>query len=349
MRIAHITSEKEYRGGERQVYYLIRELKNYGIEQGLFSSSIELIKKVEKLGVDTFYFELKKELSPSLLKLYKIVESFSPDILHFHNSKAISLVFLTKIPAISTRRVMYPLKSFFSKFKYKKLKKVVAVSENVKNLLKKYGITRIEVVYDGIENTNYILKKSKNKLKTKFSMSSDFNFSNVGFFEPAKGHKYLLEAVKILKTRGYTNFSLHIAGKGKLENELKQFVKKEKLDNVFFHGYVDEVREFVYASDCFVVSSISEGLNSTLIDAFSMGIPSIGTNAGGIPEVISNYGIIVEKGNSNALADAMVKIIENYEYYKNLTEKGRKLINDKFSIKNMTSQYLKIYNSIINS
>ncbi len=347
MKIAHITSEKEYRGGERQVYYLIRELNKYDIKQALFSSSKELIKKVKKLGIEAFYFELKGELSLSLIKLYKIVKNFSPDILHFHNSKPISLVFLTNVPAISTRRVMYPLKSFLSKFKYKRLKRIVAVSESVKNLLEMHGIGNVVVVYDGVEAPDNILKRSRDELKKKFSMNTAFNFSNISFLEPAKGHMYLLEAVKMLINKGYKNFSLHIAGKGKLENELKQFVKSKKLDNVFFHGYINEVKEFIYASDCFVVPSISEGLNSTLIDALSLGVPPIGTDAGGIPEVISNYGIIVKRGDSTALSSAMAEMIDNFENYKRIALKWREENWEKFSTKKMVSEYLKIYKSVV--
>lgn len=130
--------------------------------------------------------------------------------------------------------------------------------------------------------------------------------ANVGM--KYKGHKYVLEAMAILKEKG-KKIKYHLIGNGD-STRLKDIVNKLGLENdVVFHGSLqhDEVFRELEKIDLYIQPSLQEGLPRSVVEAMSLGCPVIGSNVGGMPELISQS-MIFEKKNTFQLVDLLEKI-----------------------------------------
>ncbi len=168
----------------------------------------------------------------------------------------------------------------------------------------------------------------------------------VGRLIKVKGVKYLIDAVKLLDPG---KFELHIAGDGPEHGNLE----KTAPENVFFHGYQTgkNLEELYRNADIFVLPSIvddagyTEGLGTVLLEAANFSIPSIGTNVGGIPDIIRDgeTGILVPQKDPAALAETIKTLAEDKTLCEKLTENARKHLKDNFSWRVITEKFLEIY------
>lgn len=180
----------------------------------------------------------------------------------------------------------------------------------------------------------------KKELKTKT------NILFVGRLIEVKGVKYLIDALNLLDPE---KFELHIAGDGPERENLE----KNAPENVVFHGYQTgkNLAKLYRNADVFVLPSIvddagyTEGLGTVLLEAANFSIPSIGTNVGGIPDIIIDRktGLLVPQKNSAALADAIKTLAEDQVLCGILTENARKHLKDNFSWKVITEKFFEIY------
>jgi glycosyltransferase involved in cell wall biosynthesis len=136
----------------------------------------------------------------------------------------------------------------------------------------------------------------------------------VGNLEPVKGQKYLIEALKEIDSKR-KDVLLVIVGSGKLKKVLEQQIRSLGLEgNVILAGSKshDEIPIWINASDVFVLSSLKEGNPTVMFESLGCGKPFIGTNVGGMPEIIRSekYGLIAEPGNFSDLADKILLSIE---------------------------------------
>ena len=167
---------------------------------------------------------------------------------------------------------------------------------------------------------------------------------------PEKGHRYLLEAVKILKDRSVT-VELQITGDGPDRTMLEQFVADHGLqDSVRFVGWVDSVPEFLNGIDVFMVPSIdSEGLPTTILEAMSAGRVVVASDIGGAAEAIEDKvsGHIVPARDAGALADAVESLAANRAAALAITQAARRRIEESFSMPAMLSTIRDQYSKML--
>jgi glycosyltransferase involved in cell wall biosynthesis len=130
---------------------------------------------------------------------------------------------------------------------------------------------------------------------------------SVGFFKPEKAQADLIEAVYLMKKNAHANAKCVIIGGGALENKLKRLIQKYKLTGDL--KLVDqipqnELAKWYNAADIFSLSSISEGNPTVMFEAMACGLPYVGTDVGGIQDIVSDekYGLLCEPSNPCALA-----------------------------------------------
>lgn len=145
----------------------------------------------------------------------------------------------------------------------------------------------------------------------------DKTILTVGRLYPQKNHALLLNAFAQVHEK-YPEYKLKICGKGSEENNLKELASELGIDSfVSFMGEVDNVKDELKQSSCFVLSSDYEGLPNALMEAMAVGIPVISTDCpcGGPRTLIRNNenGILVSCGDANGLTDAIEKVISNKE------------------------------------
>lgn len=176
-----------------------------------------------------------------------------------------------------------------------------------------------------------------------------------GNLVPVKGHKFLIEACKILKDKGFSNFKVLICGEGRLKNELIKQVKLYDLDdNIIFCGRVPHDKLLsLYEKrkiDIVILPSINtsngefEGIPVALMEAMSYGIPVISTKTGGIPELLNtSSGMLVEEKNPSELAEAILVLLSKEEFRKEISMKGYEKVKNDFNINKITEQLISLF------
>ncbi len=132
-----------------------------------------------------------------------------------------------------------------------------------------------------------------------------------------KAPDIVVKALKLLNDKEDFSFNLSWLGDGRyLKNIVQIAYTLEIRDKIEFVGNVDkkEVCEYLKKSDLFVLASRTEGLPRAVIEAMSVGLPVVGTNVGGIPELLDGK-VLVEKNNAKALADKIFNLVTKKEFY----------------------------------
>lgn len=177
---------------------------------------------------------------------------------------------------------------------------------------RKISEDKMEVVYNGVENSSEEkLKNDSIKLKT------GFHCVQCGHISEAKGQIDAIKALGILNRRGYQDIYLHLAGTpsfehGKSYKEVLDKIIEENglLNKVIFEGEVQDMPLLRSKMDIELVCSVCEPFGRVTVEGMQSGLPVIGSNTGGTPEIIINgeNGFLYNQGNPEDLADAVLRL-----------------------------------------
>ena len=214
--------------------------------------------------------------------------------------------------------------------------------------LKSYK-NKIEVIPNGVD-----VNKFKPIEVDKGDKSIIFFLSLLDKFHRYKGLNYLLSALKIVK-KEISDVKLIVGGKGKLMSEYKNMANSHGLkDNIEFHGFIPDEKIVEYYNKCnvFVLPSISstqEGFGIVLLEALACGTPVISTEIVGVAEDVkrNNAGIIVPPKDPEALADAIIKLLDDKDLTKKMGANGRGLVEEKYTWKRVAEMTEKVYKEVI--
>jgi colanic acid/amylovoran biosynthesis glycosyltransferase len=151
-----------------------------------------------------------------------------------------------------------------------------------------------------------------------------------------KGHAFLIRAMKILVDQGH-ELELRLAGDGPMKDQLTTLASELGIsERVRFLGFLteDEVIRELQDSDLFVLPSFVEGLPVSAMEAMAIGVPVIATNIAGTSELVEDgrTGLLVRPSDAQALALAVVRMIEDYDFRLRAAELGRKKVIDEFDL-----------------
>ena len=244
--------------------------------------------------------------------------------------------FLYKI-AYSTESALMPLITQASA--------VVAISNYVKDMLKKrYGLDS-EVIYHGIDANKF---KPRNKTQSKKQLGyeeEDYIILFVGKLHPYKDPLTLIRAVSKVAERNKKLYLLMV-GAGELYEEVKKAVSKLTLWSrvkLIRHVSHEELKLYYDAADLFVLPSVTEALGNVLLEAMASGVPVIASNSGACPEVIGNAGILFHQGDHIDLAEKIMELSDNKELSRSLSNAGLKRVREVFSWEDKINRYLELY------
>ena len=174
----------------------------------------------------------------------------------------------------------------------------------------------------------------------------------VAVLEERKGHKYLLQAVKLLKDKGMVQKLPYflIEGHGSLLEPLEQYVAQQKLgDCVRFVKGEKNISNLMNAIDLLVLPSINnEDFPNVVLEAMGWGKPVVASNICGIPEQIENMksGILVEPKDVEGLQAAISQLLENPSLLQSMGERGREIFNKRFLASIAVRNYTELYEGI---
>ena len=172
-------------------------------------------------------------------------------------------------------------------------------------------------------------------LKDSFrSQPEPFQAISVGRLHACKGHDVLIRSIKLLEDSN-RQVMLTIVGAGPEEQNLKSLVRELKLtDRVRFAGSVseEEIMALMNRSDVFVLASHAEPLGVVYMEAMASGVATIGTNAGGVPEIITDGqdGLLVPPDNEVALKQATELLMDDSQFRQQVARNGRKTTVERF-------------------
>jgi glycosyltransferase involved in cell wall biosynthesis len=188
------------------------------------------------------------------------------------------------------------------------------------------------------------------KIRNELGIKADEKLiGNIGALVDAKGQHCLVEAIPMV-LKEVPDAKFVIVGGGKLEAKLKALAAQRGVsDSVFFPGHREDIGGFLDAFDAFVLPSRMEGLNNSVIEAMMVGKPVIGTDVGGIPEIIEHEktGLLIPPGDHAALAEAIVNIVNDSEKAAALASEGRDFALRRFTAERMVSDPIGVYDKLL--
>jgi len=165
---------------------------------------------------------------------------------------------------------------------------------------------------------------------------------------PVKNHALLLHAWKrVLET--VPDAVLLVVGNGSTEPATRALAAELGLgDAVRFLGFRLDIPELLQAMDVFVLSSRSEGLSLTLLEAEAAGLPIVATRVGGNPEVVRDgeSGLLVPSGEPEPMAAALARLLQDSALRQRWGERGRRLYRDEFTLQAMVRGYERLYRQL---
>ena len=263
------------------------------------------------------------------------------------------ITFDFKFELASSKKIKYKISRYLW---YSFLKMQKRVAPQIKNIItpsqsSKNGIiaelkcknSNITVINNGLDTQEFFpvpnSARDKNRLIT--TASADV---------PLKGLDYSLKALKLLKEEN-PKIHLIVIGGYKKDGHTERLIKELGIkQNVIFKKNItkNEITQLYSTSSVAIVSSLYEGFGYPVIEAMSCEVPIIATNVSSIPELVSDFGTLIEPKNENQLKENVLKVMENYDYFKDIAIKGRQHVVETFNWSKITSEYEKIIYDTIN-
>ncbi len=354
--VLHLTSERGWRGGERQVLLLMRELHRLGIAQALAApAGSPLAEFAAGAGFRLTPLHPTATLHPvNLLRLLRALPGSGPPILHAHTSPALTLASaVRRLRPVSA--VLYTRRTAFlvrPSRKYHTAAEIyVAVSEAAERRLRDAGTPdqRIRRIPDAVD-LNHVRVSGRPPSRASAASRSP-TVVTVGHLSPEKGHRVLVEGWPTVLAR-VPGARLWIAGAGPERGELETLVQRLSLAaSVRLLGFCEDVGDLLAGADVFVMPSLEEGLGTAVLEAMAMGLPVVASRTGGLPEVVGDgiTGVLVPPGEPLPLADAVVRLLQDREASARMGAAGRRRAAAQFSAEGMATGYLGLYRELVHA
>jgi glycosyltransferase involved in cell wall biosynthesis len=347
----HVASGREWRGGQRQVWLLARELQRQGHPQVVVTGGdTELARRLQDEGVRVRAVNWQAGLDPRVLAATLGELRNGPAVLHAHDAHAVTLAgvcgWLARAPLVATRRVDFHLqrKGFWAR-----ADRVIAISRAVASVLIDDGIRpeRVVVVHSGIalDSLHPVVPMG---IRSRLELPPDTPIAvNVAALVPHKDHATLFRAAAHLRERWP---ALHwiVAGEGELRPQLEALREELALrGRVHLIGQVEDPLPLIADANVFVMSSREEGLGTTVLDAMASGIPVASTAAGGLPEMLGDgAGLLVPPENPAALAAAVEQLMNDPAVRAGLIERAFVAVR-RFGADRMATEVRSVYRSCV--
>jgi glycosyltransferase involved in cell wall biosynthesis len=337
--------------------YLLGEL-NDKIEQFVLcakDSSMEAY--CQKNGFNYYAAKKRSGFDLSFAKtLKKLCRNLEIDLCHLHDAHAHTFAIIAtylgnQTPLVLSRRVDFPIKNNFSsklKYTHPNIKKILCVSEKIKEITAPdiKDKSKLEVVYSGIDLKKFAKRGGKLRKELKLSEATNLIGNTSALADHKDYFTFLDVAEKVIEKEDKVHFV--IFGKGPLEEKIKSYARNKKLNHkLTFLGYRADIPEVLADLDIFLITSKTEGLGTSIIDAFACEVPVVATAAGGIPELVENEksGLLCPVKDVDCLTKSVIKIIHDQSLAKSL-KKGASEKVKLFSKKQTAKDTLKNYTEI---
>src|SRR5690349_11467522 len=324
----HIDTAKTWRGGQNQVLLTVLGLRALGHRATLVANGEGELRQRAKEGLDLVPLAPVTEMDLSAAwKLSRLMKQLRPDVVHAHDPHGVAMAALALSmsgartprplpPLVASRRVDFHMKgNALSRWKYRQVECFVCASEAIRRMVIADGVPadRTVTVHEGIDVGRVAAAPPADLHADLWLPHHAPIVGNVAALVPHKGQRHLIEAAAIV-VKKVPDARFVIAGEGQLRPALERQIKEHRLEkHVFLAGFRPDVLSVHKAFDIFVMSSVTEGLGTSLLDAMACGKPVVATRAGGMPEVVvdGRTGLLVAPRDHEAMADAIVTLLRD--------------------------------------
>ena len=250
---------------------------------------------------------------------------------------------------VASRRVDFRLQRHsFSRWKYRQVERFIAASAAIRDVLVRRrhpGCRASRSCTTASTSSGWSRCRPSDIHQTFWFPKGAPVLVNVGALVGHKGQKFLVEAMAQVR-RQVPDAQLVIFGEGDLREPLSRQIRDLGLDkHVVLAGFRDDVLALTRSAELFVMSSVTEGLGSAVLDAMALGLPVVGTRAGGIPEAVEDgvTGLLVPPGRADALAEAIVRMLNDPAARQRMGEAGRARVEAEFGVDRLVEGTLAAY------
>ncbi len=353
----HIDTARTWRGGQNQVLLTVLGLRAAGHRATLVAHPSGELRRRAQEGLELVPLAPDHELDLKAgWKLSRVIKRLRPDVVHAHDPHgvamaSVALSMLTRgeaPPLVASRRVDFRLKrNSFSRWKYRQVRLFLTSSDAIRQMLIHDGVdpAAAVTVYEGIDVGRMAHIEPANAHATFWLPHGAPLVVNVAALVPHKGQRHLIDAVPAVLRR-VPDARVLIVGEGPLHAELEQRIKHLHIQkHVFLTGFRSDVLAIIKGADLFVMSSETEGLGTSLLDAMAAGKACVGTRAGGIPEVIAEgeTGVLVPPRDPPALGAAIARLLDDAALRERMGAAGLARVQARFSVARMVQETLRAY------
>lgn len=357
MKILHVINTLKTGGAEKLVSEIVPRLIKLGnkVDVFVFDGTNTYFKQLLiNAGVNVISY--KSGCNPyNPLVIFKLVNLLNQyDIVHSHNTSsqlfvAVANLFcksilITTEHSTSNRRRNKRGLRVIDKFMYNRYIKVICISNNTEERLRKYIPSiqnRLMTIYNGINTVRYSQAPG---LPDEEKKTTKFVITMVARLSYQKDHITVLKAFSHLDK---SQFELWLVGEGDHREFIEDTIKNMGLsDNVRLWGQQNDVRSIIQSSNVIIQISHIEGFGLAAVEGMAAGKPVVATDIPGLSEVVSRAGVLVKPQDDIELAEALRLLKNNHEFYKTMAQRcatRAKL----FDIDVMAKDYNDLYESVI--
>jgi L-malate glycosyltransferase len=353
----HIDTARSWRGGQNQVLVTVLGLRALGHRTVLVAHPTGELRRRAQEGLDLIPLAPRAEMDlAAAWRLSRVIKQLKPDIVHAHDphgvamaSIALSMSALPKPPRlVASRRVDFHMRrSALSRWKYRQVDCFICASEAIRQIVLSDGIpgNRTVTVHEGVD-LDRIAAAPRAELHPELWLPHDAPLvGNVAALVPHKGQRHLVDAAGLVLPK-QPDARFIIAGEGELRPTLEHQIRQHHLEkHVILAGFRPDILSLHKAFDIFVMSSVTEGLGTSILDAMACGKPVVGTTAGGIPEVVSDgeTGLLVPPRDPEAMAAAIIRLLSDRSLRERMGAAGLARVHERFSAETMVKNTLDVY------
>jgi glycosyltransferase involved in cell wall biosynthesis len=347
LRVLHVDSGREWRGGQRQVFLLAREQRSRGGEP-LIAGQPDgpLVRRARAAGLAASVIRMRADWDVAAARrLRSHIRGWRPDVVHAHDARAhalslAALLGIREVPLVVTRRVVFAPRG---RLKYgSRVSRFISISHAVRDALVAGGVpsSRIEVVYSGVPAPAVATPRD---WRAELSWpASTVICGIVGAMTGEKGLHLLEEVAQHLPEEARARCRLILLG-GRAGGA-------ETIGGLvaFRAGFVDEIHTAMSGLDVLWHPSSAEGLGTSVIDAMALGVPPIAFAVGGLPELIEHEvsGLLVRPGSATAFAEAAARLALDATERSRLGAAGPRRAGA-FSVEQMVSGTAAVYDRVL--
>jgi glycosyltransferase involved in cell wall biosynthesis len=359
MRILHTEWSDGLGGQEKRILMEAAGLKARGCCVALCCRPhAQILSEARAAGIDVHTLPMRKPYdAASILRLRRLIKAEKFDVVNTHSgvdswiggiaAKLAGVKVLAR-----TRHLNIPLGRNPMNFVHYLPDVYISCGDNMRDtLVGRCGFPpeRVVSIPTGVEEAFFRVKRDRGAA-AKFGVPPDaLVIANVGVLRRVKGHEVTLRAVAEVVSKIPKAVFL-IVGDGPRRAALEELACELGVkDHVIFTGHVRDIPGIYSFSDAAILSSLSEGLPQSVIQAMASGVPVAATDVGGVGEVVHNgqTGLLVESGDHGALAGAVIKLLKDRALASGMAENARRLVRREHSSEVMLDKLEALYERLL--